>query len=138
MRKLAFLLMVPMMIVAVGCKKTESTTKKSTNTKSTKLDIGALEDVTITQGGKSTLKVTITRTEMPDAVNVELKGLPKGVKADKATIGKDGNEATFEIRADAKAEVGESKATVVAKGGEVSKEKEFKIEVKKASKAKDE
>jgi len=136
MRKLAFLLMVSMMVVVIGCKKTETTSKpKSTPSKSSKVEVGAVDDVTITQGGDTTLKVTITRTELKEPVDIVLKGLPDGVSAEKKTIAKDSSEATVELKAKGDAKVSKGKATVVATApGDISSEKEFKIEVKKAAK----
>lgn len=111
--------------------KTVKTEEKKTETK--ELTLAAPGDQTIKQGGTAKVKVSITRENLTDPVELKLTDLPDGVKVDGTpTIAKDANSTEVMLKADDTAkEVKNHTVKVWATSGTLKHDATFKLTVTK-------
>lgn len=91
--------------------------------------IAPIDKLTLILGSPTTLKVKVERGSIPDAFEIALEGLPKGVTAPKATIafGQSAVELTLTVSEDA--DIGPAKVTVNATSpaGKTSREVDMEV-----------
>jgi ABC-type oligopeptide transport system substrate-binding subunit len=133
MKKLVALALVAVSataMLAAGC----GGQKSSAQVGDKKLTITGPRDTSVTQGDLVEIKVSISRENFNDPVEITFDSLPEGVslQEESRTIAKDQNSTTFNLKADAKAAtVKEDVVKVSASGGGVTAGPvEFKLDVK--------
>ena len=91
--------------------------------------IAPLDKLTLILGSPATLKVKVERGSIPDAFDVELVGLPKGVTAPKATIAFGQSAVELTLTVSESADIGPVKVTVNATSpaGKISREVDVEV-----------
>ena len=116
-------LVAAVLIVSTGCSDKKST--KGTAEGGKELKLTAPGGLTLKQGEAKNVKITISRKEFNEPVDVDISGLPEGVtikEGKKLKIDKDAVEVTITVMADEKAPVTKegAKAMISASGGGVN------------------
>jgi hypothetical protein len=130
MKWLSFAL-TAVLISGVGCSGEKGTVKGEGGKE---LTVQAPGDVSVKQGGTEKIKVKIKREKFDDPVDLKFEQMPEGVTIEETDtkIDKGSTEATFTLKADAKAKVQDGhKAKVTGSAaGMKSGPHEFTINVK--------